>query len=229
MLKLLSDSLFQSCEVHQYCLDQSIRLLLEGDHPQLAGLMKPFVPFMHQGSNWTDQGLRNLSHFYHPIDKKGLPGVHHAGDELHSVLGQMEKAWRRRNHPRYFFCLGIALHLIQDMCVPHHVFGCLLQGHHAYEGWVLRHHRLFQASAMGNSRQENLEDVLKANAFMAMDHEELLYQPSQKQLYQSTAVLLTLAQQSGAAALLLMEEQIKGLVCQVDPETHTMPGFLREA
>lgn len=119
--------------------------------------------------------------------------------------------------------------MIQDMCVPHHVFGCLLQGHHAYENWVIRHHRRFQASEIVNGQQKNLEDVMKANAFIAMDHEALLHQPSEEQLHQSTTVLLTLAQQSGAAALLLMEEQIKGLVCQVDPETHTTLEFLKEA
>jgi len=229
MLKLLPDSIFQSCEVHEYCLDQSIRLLFEGNHPKLACMLKPFVPFMHQGSNWTDQGLRNLSHFYHPLEIKGLPGVHHAGDELHSVLGQMEKAQRQRNHPRYFFCLGIALHLIQDMCVPHHVFGCLLQGHHHYESWVTRNHRNYEASKTDNCDRSDLMEILEINALIAMNHEELLHQPTERQMQEATEILLPLAQQSGAAALLLLQDQISRLASHFETGDTTAVGLLKEA
>lgn len=102
MLKLLSDSIFQSCAVHEFCTNQSVTLLADGGHTQLANVVESYVGFMHQGSNWTDQGLRNLSHFYHPLEKKGLPGVHHAGNELDVALNQMEKSRKQGNPPRYF-------------------------------------------------------------------------------------------------------------------------------
>lgn len=229
MLKRLADSMFQSCEVHEYCLNQSITLLSDGGRPQFAGMLKPYVSFMHQGSNWTDQGLRNLSHFYHPLEKKGLPGVHHAADELQSALEQMEKARKLQNPPRYFFCLGIALHLIQDLCVPHHVFGCLLQGHRTYESWVLGHHHHYQASGPSNGRYQKHQDILEANAWTAMGHEVLLHQPSETQMHEGTSVLLPLAQQSGVEALLLLEDEISSLVICAGHGGKTNFGLQKEA
>ncbi len=208
MLKIRPKAMFVFPVIHKTSTEHSLHLLSLSGKLKTAFFLKKFMPFMHQGSHCTDQGLKNLSHFYNPITKKGLHGARHALDEFQLTYKQMQKAYQCNNIPRYFHCLGILLHLIQDLCVPHHVFGCLLQGHHTYEAWANEHHHDYVAQEPLFINCQDPIALLNRNAHISMGYEELLCQPSENQMHEATATLLPLAQQTSALFLSTLEEQI---------------------
>ncbi len=211
MLKISPQAIFVFPVIHKSSTEQALTLLSLSGKSKTAAFLKKFIPFMHQGSHWTDQGLRNLSHFYNPMTKKGLHGARHAIDEFLLTYTKMQKAYRCNHIPHYFHCLGILLHLVQDLCVPHHVFGCLLQGHHTFEAWANEHHDDYTVQEPVTIHCNDPIEILHNNALKAMEYEELLHQPSEKQMEEATATLLPLAQQTSTLFLSLLEDQIEDL------------------
>ncbi|SMP43530.1 hypothetical protein [Anoxynatronum buryatiense] len=211
MLTFFSKSSTPQKNIHRCCSEYAPALLAGSGHRYLAELLPSFMSFIHQGSQWTDQGLRNLSHFYHPLQHSGLPGVHHAADELTNNLNIMDEAFKERHAQRYFFHLGIVLHLIQDLCVPHHAIGCLLQGHHHYESWASNHFQAFIPRRLIAVKGRHPLEILESNALRALSHEMLLHQPTEEQMKRSTAELLPRAFHSTAAVLLLLQNDIVSL------------------
>ena len=211
MLTPFSKSTNSRKGVHHSCSEHALTLLNGSGHRYLSQLLQPFLPSIHAGSHWTDQGLRNLSHFYHPLQHSGLPGMGHAADELIHNLKVMEEALKARQHQRYFFHLGIVLHLIQDLCVPHHALGCLLHGHHQYESWASVHFQAFIPRRMTAVKSQHPLEILEANALRALSHEVLVHQPTEEQMRHSSAELIPRAFQSTAAVLLLLQKDILAL------------------
>ncbi|RQD69888.1 MAG: hypothetical protein D5S00_05595 [Tindallia sp. MSAO_Bac2] len=196
---MIDESALAPCIVHEKLNEQTLELMIWNGNRKLALQMRQYLPLINQGSRWVDQGFRNMHHFFHPIHKKGLPGCSNAQDEIRKFTKQIRKAGRSQNLRMFYFSLGAILHLTQDMCVPHHIFGKLLQGHHTYEKWVQDHFESFPVKSFQKNLPEmTAEEILINNAQNGLDFEGLMYgEMKEREMLMATTELLQQARVSG--------------------------------
>jgi len=118
---------------HVHCLEQAYIALQNDGKEDTAKLFKAHHATLAKGLNWADHGWKNVNHFY--SHKQGIiiwPGA----------TGECQYYFNRaftflpNNLDKGMFYLGAALHIVQDMCVPHHSLGILFDGHKEFETWA---------------------------------------------------------------------------------------------
>ncbi|MGF7184094.1 phospholipase C [Desulfitispora alkaliphila] len=134
---------------HTFCLDQSIKILKADALFAASEKATTFYQDICQGILWADKALKNSSHFYNPVTKKGLVGYNSAIDEGEYYWKLALQSWSNNDYQKAFFYLGACIHLIQDLCVPHHSAGKLFDGHQEFENWAEAHCRQFSVERMG--------------------------------------------------------------------------------
>lgn len=158
------------------------------------------------GSAWADGRLRNLRHFYHPSQSRGLFHLPDAEDLAERYLsctrGEPDAA-------RSAFYLGAALHLVQDLTIPQHAGLKLLDGHHAYETFV-RYAYLgnVPAPAREELKAHSLSDAIRDNAWQAfMVGRSFARRPQADRFQAYYSRLLPLAEKSTAECMLWFYRQ----------------------
>lgn len=200
----LSQSQPAECLVHSFCTSQGLDILKSDQHTPLAINLKSYLNILIRGNSWCDQDLKNIYHFYHPKTGKGILGLAGADIQLSLNLEKAQKAFRKSALEECFFYVGSALHLIQDLCVPHHALGYLLKGHREYEYWVLENYKTFSVSEDGLYHFNTPLELLQHNARMALEYGELIFQSNEKNKAEATKELLGLAQRTSASFLYLI-------------------------
>jgi len=167
-----------------------------------------FLLLLNKGNSWCDEGFKNIHHFYHPRTGKGVMGLSGADTQLYDNIERAKKAYKSYSLKECYFYIGAALHLLQDLCVPHHSLGHLLKGHSDYEGWVQKHYRSFPVVDGGLYDFKHPMEVLEHNAQISASYSELITNPTEKNKIEATQELLALAQRSSAGFLYLILKYI---------------------
>lgn len=131
-----------STSTHQFLMDL-IPVILENDgHGAIAGLLRSgLVDYLKIGSIQADSSiLSSGEHYLSPIDHSGLLGFDDAGDVADAEIDSAIRAWTHGQRDVAMAHVGKALHMIQDLTVPHHSHLTFLDYHREYERWVLDHH-----------------------------------------------------------------------------------------
>ncbi len=189
------------CVVHLFCNHQALEILSNDGHTTLSAKLRPFVEILDSGNRWADEGLRYVNHYYDPHSKKGIMGFSPADRCFVEYFQRALDFYQKGKPANSFFCLGSALHLLQDICVPHHAMTKVLCGHREYENWVARHYPLFRAREVGCYTISDPLKLFHNNALQAAEYSELLHNPKNSMKMEITRELLSLAQRSGAALL----------------------------
>lgn len=133
---------------HISCLEQAYTVLSADGKREVAAFFQPYHSSLSKGLLWADRGWKNVHHFYSKPGKNGTvlwPGAAAECQYYYNrALTLMEK-----NITNGMFFLGAALHLIQDMCVPHHSVGVIFDGHQEFEKWATRHWSEFPVTEQG--------------------------------------------------------------------------------
>lgn len=122
---------------HIRCLEQAYHVLALDSKEEVAALFQRFNEQIVKGLYWADRGWKNVCHFYSQPDHQGTliwPG---AAAECQFYFNKAVALYYK-NTSKSMFYLGASLHLIQDMCVPHHSVGALFDGHQEFEKWVTK-------------------------------------------------------------------------------------------
>ena len=207
-MSILAEKELIVCPVHSFCTIQGIQILKNDHNDVLSDSLNQYIEIINRGNSWCDGGLRNIHHFYHPNTKNGIMGLSGADNELHINILKAQKAYRNSSLNDFFFNIGSALHLIQDLCVPHHSTGYLLRGHNEYENWVLDNYSSF--SVFGDARYDFNDplEILEHNAQTSIKYTELIFNASSKNKIEATRDLLGLAQRTTASFLYLIYKKI---------------------
>jgi len=118
---------------HVHCLEQAYIALQNDGKEDVATLFKAHHATLTKGLYWADRGWKNVNHFY--SHKEGIiiwPG---ASGECQYYFNKAF-TFLPNNVDKGMFFLGAALHIVQDMCVPHHSLGILFDGHKEFETWA---------------------------------------------------------------------------------------------
>jgi phospholipase C len=190
-------------QAHVFCNQQALAILHNDGHTALATRIKPFLQVLNNGNHWADGGFRSLHHYYEPRSRKGIMGFSPADKVFASYFDCALNYYSRGKVADSFFYLGAALHLIQDLCVPHHSLAIALCGHRKYENWVARHYTLFAVYEKGCYDYLDPLAILRGNALQAAEHQEIVDEPKASVKVEGTRELLGLAQRSSASLLRL--------------------------
>lgn len=120
---------------HVHCLERAYRVLKHDGKENVAALFNAHHTTLTKGLYWADRGWKNVNHFYRHSDKQGIIAWPDATAECQYYFNKAFTFFPN-NFDKGMFYLGAALHLVQDMCVPHHSLGIVFDGHKEYETWV---------------------------------------------------------------------------------------------
>ncbi|MCL6448246.1 MAG: zinc dependent phospholipase C family protein [Armatimonadetes bacterium] len=134
---------------HLFCNEQAIVILSEDGFCQEADLLRKNLEAINQGTCWADRGWKCLAHYLDPDTQKGLGPWPSAAREGNSYFEQALMLWKQGRQTGAFFYLGAVLHLIQDLCVPHHANGVAFDGHQNLEKWARENRHAFQVKSNG--------------------------------------------------------------------------------
>jgi phospholipase C len=130
---------------HVHCLNQSYHTLKNDGKEDVARLFAAHHSTLAKGLYWADRGWKNVNHFYSQPDKQGIIGWPGATAECQYYFNKAFTFFPKNVNKGMFF-LGAALHLVQDMCVPHHSLGVVFDGHREFETWATQNWSKFPAT-----------------------------------------------------------------------------------
>ncbi len=107
---------------HQFLMDAIPGILEHDGYPELAELLRGgWLSHLKQGSIDADATiLHSREHYMSPWDHTGLLEFMSAGEKAKIEFTLAEQAWRHGQREKAFLHLGWAMHMIQDLTVPHH-------------------------------------------------------------------------------------------------------------
>ena len=127
---------------HVHCLDQAYKVLEQDGKEDVRTFFQPYHSWIRKGLFWADRGWKNVYHFYANPDKPDTLSWPGASAEAQYYYNQAINNFSQ-DVLKGMFYLGAALHIIQDMCVPHHSKGIIFDGHQEFEKWVGAHWQEF--------------------------------------------------------------------------------------
>lgn len=136
---------------HVHCLEQAYAVLSQDSKEDVATFFKPYHSSITKGLYWADRGWKNVYHFYSKPDNEGNVTWPGAAAEFQYYFNKALSFMEKDVFKGMFF-LGAALHLVQDMCVPHHSVGVVFDGHQEFEKWATENWTLFPAQENGITR-----------------------------------------------------------------------------
>lgn len=194
---------------HSICNIKAVEILANDDKRAASRFVSRYLHYLNAGVNWADFDWKNASHFFNPLTGKGVWKWPSALTEcnLHFALAKQYAV--EKNYQKSMFYLGAAVHLIQDMYVPHHARGEVFNGHKEYEDWVENYYESFLISKGGNYKQViNPICWLVGNARLSFGLYLAVKQDSDFLDYEyATSILIPLSQKTTAGFLAAFYEQ----------------------
>jgi len=185
---------------HEFCNCQALAILKNDGFARQAAFLSAYAFELNSGGYWADKGWKNAHHYFEPGSGKGLWHFSNAVDNFKLYYQLALKFAKRCDSKNAVFFLGAAAHLLQDLCVPHHVRIKLFHGHKPYEAWVQERRGKYAVATKGIYQEgRSLSALLVDNAVAAADFFDWVrYEGDDSFYHKSTEVLLPLAQRSTA-------------------------------
>lgn len=122
--------------IHQLINLQALEILKNDKYIDAYCLFSDYIEDINKGSVWADLDIKSVNHFYNPVTQKGLYGNDNALTLAVRYYGNAKEYWYKDEPNISMFYLGAAVHLVQDMTVPHHANIRLLDNHRQYENYI---------------------------------------------------------------------------------------------
>ncbi|RDY22626.1 phospholipase, partial [Romboutsia maritimum] len=132
-----------NCEVHIFIQANALNILKDCGYRDQYNLFNEFIPQINKGLIWADQDFKSYHHFYNPVVKRGKFGYEeNAMTVAKSYYNRALKFFATKNYERSMFYFGAACHIIQDLTIPQHAKGKLLDNHRQFEMYVKSNYRI---------------------------------------------------------------------------------------
>lgn len=125
------------CEVHIFIQENALNILKANGYEEEYEFFKMYMPQVNKGLVWADQDFKCYHHFYNPKLQKGKFGYDdNALTVAKSYYNRSIKYLSIGNYERAMFYFGAACHIVQDLTIPQHAKGKLLDNHRQFEVYV---------------------------------------------------------------------------------------------
>ncbi|HIU64197.1 MAG TPA: zinc dependent phospholipase C family protein, partial [Candidatus Avacidaminococcus intestinavium] len=121
---------------HEFCNSQALIILANDGYAEYAAFYNKYLSELNKGVYWADSDWKNINHYFNPATGKGLWHCTNAVETMQGYYHQALQLLYQHEIKKSIFFLGAALHLLQDLCEPHHARGKLLSGHKGFEQWA---------------------------------------------------------------------------------------------
>lgn len=187
-------------ETHFFCNSQAMQILIKDGKNSYARLLGNYLEIINRGVHWADRGWKNFAHYLDPAGGIGLGPWPDARLECSLLFEKALGLWKQGNKKKSLFFLGAAVHLVQDLCVPHHARCVAFCGHQEYERWAQENCHNF---AVGSDGLYNVAttpgDWVEYNAKISRNYFPYVSNVCSITSYNmATGVLLPLAQRTTA-------------------------------
>lgn len=185
---------------HQFLNRQGIEILRNDGFKYYGDVLDYYINELNRGVNWADIGWKNITHYFNPDTGKGILKFANGVDETVFYFNSAVRLWKEKNYYQSMFYLGVAAHIIQDLCVPHHASNKISPGHRRYEQWVKRHYSDYAVYEGGNyGRYDSPAEFAITNAKIAsLYRNRVKLACTCKSYHQVTLVIASMAQVSTA-------------------------------
>lgn len=188
---------------HLFCNRQGIKILKNDGKKKHALFLNSQIDNLNRGVIWADKGWKYFSHYLEPKVENGYGPYPNAKQECKYYFDKAMHFWSSNNIKKAMFFLGAAVHLVQDLCVPHHSAGTAFCGHKEYEKWVQGYYSSYEVLSGGiYNFYENAGEWVEHNANISrVYYPYVSFIRSRRSYDMSTKVLLPLAQRTTAGFL----------------------------
>lgn len=125
------------CEVHLFIQKNALDILKDNKYINEYNLFIEYSSQINRGLVWADQDFKSYSHFYNPRESKGLyASEYNALDIAKFYYKQALVYYRNGKTEQSMFYFGASCHIIQDLTIPQHAKGKLLDNHRQFELYV---------------------------------------------------------------------------------------------
>ncbi|NLM51604.1 MAG: hypothetical protein GX197_02115 [Firmicutes bacterium] len=126
------------------------RLLVQTD--QVTG--KTGLELLAEGTKDADLPfsggyILHFMHFHHPWSHRGYLSKSSSADETVKIYHLAKNKWQNGYRHEALYQLGRALHLVQDINIPHHAGITALKKHGKFEKWLTVHGRKYLVKSGG--------------------------------------------------------------------------------
>ncbi|MBM7854121.1 phospholipase C [Desulfohalotomaculum tongense] len=191
-------------DTHIFLNNQAVKILYNDGYHKISKYLRNYLQDINRGVLWADKGWKNFSHYLNPYTGKGIWPWPNAKSECNYYFKKTIKYWQKGLLDKCMFYLGAAVHLVQDMCVPHHARGAALSGHSDYERWVQRHYMQYAVNHNGLYNAANsVDEWININAKLSWAFfPQVCKETPEANYHRATSILLTRAQRSTAGFML---------------------------
>ncbi|HBC92845.1 MAG TPA: phospholipase [Pelotomaculum sp.] len=194
---------------HVFHNEQGRKILLNDGFKKEAQLFNMFSRQLDGGVIWVDKGLKSVYHYYDPDSGTGMWLLPSAAEKCSVFFRRSHAMWRSKKHNLAMFLLGAALHLVQDLCVPHHAACKVFDGHQEFEGWVEIRKDNYKVESGGiYAISDKTEEWVADNARLSKKYFPLLAGHSPEYSHHAAKILLPRAQQTTAGFLKYFYDRI---------------------
>lgn len=127
------------CKVHIFINTEALDILDKNNYNQISTFFREYIEDINEGAIWADQDFKSSNHLYNPYTQKGLYGRKNAMEVAKKYYEKATRLYKASPNKALFY-LGATLHIIQDMCVPHHASVKLLNKHRRLEHYIRRNY-----------------------------------------------------------------------------------------
>jgi len=187
-------------DTHFFINRQAIKIMGRDGFGSQVALMKRYLDVIDDGVMWADKGWKCFAHYCEPYDKNGLKPWPDAASECRYLFDRALYKWKKGDKGKAFFLLGASVHLVQDLCVPHHARAVAFAGHQFYEKWARGHYDEFAVFDDGKYHvTDDPAGWVLYNSKIAWDYFPYVSLTGAKTSYRmATNILLPLAQRTSA-------------------------------
>lgn len=205
-------------ETHVFCLDQAYTVLEQDGKQDVRTFFQPYHAWLRKGLFWADRGWKNIRHFYADPAKPNALSWPGASAEAQYYYNQAFTHFSQDVLQGMFY-LGAALHIIQDMCVPHHSKGVIFDGHQEFEKWATLHWQKFSVDRDGLYPDfAHLSQWVDYNAQISAPYYSLVSTQARctpETYAEAAAALIPLTIQSTAGFLNFVRQELGGVTLRL--------------
>lgn len=201
------------CEVHVFIQSNALEILKGEGHYREYLFFKSYLPQINKGLIWADQDFKCYHHFYNPKEERGKFGYdENALTVANKYYNKAKKFFNLNKFELSLFYFGVACHIIQDLTVPQHAKGKLLDNHRQFEVYVKRIYKTMPRliARDGFIRLNSVDEYVIYNAKHAMHYDQMYSRVAtiSNRFYMLSMKCLPLAQRSSAGFMLMFYNDI---------------------
>lgn len=201
------------CEVHIFIQSNALEILKNEGYYREYIFFKDYLTQINKGLVWADQDFKSYHHFYNIKEERGKFGYdENALTVINRYYNKAIKFFDLNKFELSLFYFGAACHLLQDLTVPQHAKGRLLDNHRQFEMYVKRVYKSMPRliARHGIVQLNSVEEYLNNNAKHAVYYDNMYRNISNlnNRFYMLSMKCLPLAQRSSAGFMLMFFNDI---------------------